>query len=260
MQFTTLAKSQLSDKELDWLNGKIELISINETSKKFNVFFSLVSRFIENTPCEFNSSEIEALEKIYPGFQKTTWTKQDVVRVLLMMSLDKSVNKEILLSFFENAEIKEQIALYKGLFLLENASDFKDQVTEGIRTNIVTIFEAITHGNPFVKTYLNEDAWNQLILKTFFVDSKIYKIQYIDEGKNENLANMLQDYIKERWAAGRKVPLEIWRMVDGYLLDDIKKMIADKNFESTEGEILRTIIKQPKLLSPAYWNSIGQKN
>lgn len=260
IQFSTVVKTQFTATELEWINTKINLVSSIENSKKFTVFFSLVSRFISNNPCCWNLEHIDILERILPGFGKTTWTKQDIARVLLMISLDNSINKSIVVSFFEIAEIKEQIALYKGLFLLENASEFKNQVAEGIRTNMVNVFEAIAFGNPFPKTYLSEEEWNQLILKCFFLDLNLYNIQYIDKGKNNNLAKMLQDYVKERWAAGRNVSFEIWRMIDGYLRDDVAELIATKQFTGLEKEIIHKITEQKNLLTPNFWDTIGKQN
>ena len=259
-QFKTIFNAQFTTKELMWLSSKIAIVSQIETSSKFNVFFSLVSRFIENKTIICNDEEIETLEHIYPGFSKTTWNKQDIARVSLMIDLPVSVNKAVLTSFFEIAEMKEQVSLYKALYLLQNASEFKPQVAEGIRTNMVNVFDAIASGNPFASSYLDDNEWNQLILKSFFMDRKIYNIQNIDTRKNENLANMLQDYVKERWAAGRQVSLEIWRMIDGYLRDDIKVLCSKKQFEGIEKEVMHKILESNNSASPQYWNTIGKEH
>lgn len=260
-QFIALTNSKLTTKELEWIKAKSTIVSSLETSSKFKVFFSLVVRFISDDCPLWNTYEIKIMESIYPGFSKSIWTKQDLTRVRLMMALDTSVNESVLSSFCEIAEMKEQVALYKGLFLLENASSFSKQVAEGIRTNMSNVFDAIASGNPFVKTYLNEDAWNQLILKSFFMDRKLYPIQYIDQGKNENLANMLQDYVKERWAAGRQVSLEIWRMIDGYLREDIKQLCSERDFEGLEKEIINKLLQQNgSQITGAEWDVIGKTN
>lgn len=259
-QFIALVKSKLTVKEADWINARTDIVSKIENSNKFSVFFSLASRFIGHEEISWNTDEFSALENIYPGFEKTIWTKLDLARVILMMTLDVSINEETLKSFFEIADMKEQTSLYKGLYLLENASDFEKQTMEGIRTNMVNVFDAIASGNPFAQTYLNEDAWNQLILKSFFLDRKLYNIQNIDQGKNENLANMLQDYIKERWAAGRQVSLEIWRMLEGYLREDIKTLLSGRQFKGIEKEIIDKILNQDTPTPKNYWDEIGKTN
>lgn len=257
-KFINLTKNQFTVIEFDWILSKTAILNTPEGSTKFNLFFSLVSRFISNTTCiwENQKNNLTYLGLIYPGFNKSTWSKQELARVFLMIHLNKHSNKSLLLNCFETAEIKEQIALYKGLYLLENASDFSHQVTEGIRTNVITIFNAIAYGNPYIKTYLNQDAWNQLILKCFFMDSGINNIQYLDEGKNKKLADMLQDYVKERWAAGREVSPQIWRMIEGYLKQDIKTIINNRTSIGLEKEILENLKSQTFSFTPKYWDSI----
>ena len=258
-QFTDLVKSKFNSKELDWILAKTAIVSNIETSKKFNMLFSLTSRFVSNEIIAWSPEEIKSLDTIYPGFGTTQWNKQDLTRILLMLALPPSINKAIIESFFEIAEMKEQVVLYKGLYLLENASEFSNQVAEGIRTNMVNVFDAIASGNPFAQKYLDEEAWNQLILKSFFMDRPLYTIQNIDQGKNENLANMLQDYVKERWAAGRQVSLEIWRMITSYLRDDIKQLISERNFKDLEKEVIDTISQQNNPdLNSEYWDAIGK--
>lgn len=256
--FISIAKQQFTETELNWLDDKIDNLTDIENSKKFPVFFSLASRFVKEKSCNWDADDLEQLELVYPGFRKTTWTNLLLARVLLMLQLDISINKQIIVSFFETAEIKEQIALYKGLFLLENAVEFTHQATEGIRTNVVDIFDAIAHGNPFMSRYLNEEAWNQLILKCFFMDRKIYRVQNIDQRKNKALATMLQNYVEERWAAGRHIPMEAWRLIDGYLKEGIQKNMATKKVVDIEKELFDNIQNDTFVFTEAYWNYIGK--
>ncbi|MEC3905670.1 EboA domain-containing protein [Tamlana sp. 2201CG12-4] len=260
-QFVTLTNSKFTPKELEWIEAKSAIISTKETSHKFNVFFSLAARFISSEIPSWNDNDLKTMENIYPGFGKGLWTKQDLARVRFMIALDVSVNKSVLSSFFEIAEMKEEIALYKGLFLLKNAASFRLQYAEGIRTNMSNVFDAIASGNPFAQVYLSEDEWNQLILKSFFMDRKLYPIQHLEQGKNEKLAHMLQDYVKERWAAGRQVSLEIWRMIDGYLREDIKKLMLQKTFKNSEKQIINKLLqKEGSQITIDEWDAIGKLN
>ncbi len=259
-QFIALVNTKFTDKELTWIDAKSAIVTSTETNHKFNVFFSLVVRFISNEIPKWNSHEIELIEGIYPGFSKSAWSKQDFARARLMIALDKSINESVLSSFFEIAEMKEQVALYKGLFLLENASVFSTHVAEGIRTNMANVFDAIASGNPFAYTYLTEDAWNQLVLKSFFMERKLYPIQYIDKGKNERLANMLQDYVQERWAANRQISPEIWRMINGYLRENVKNMLLERRFEGVEKNAIDVVLNRNKNIDNDFWDIIGKTN
>lgn len=259
--FEKLTRSRFEDYELDWLQKKIILIENKETINKFNVFFSLSSRFISKDKVKWNSKEIILLNEIYPGINKSIWTKQDLARVILMIHLETSKNKFILENSFEIAEINELVALYKGLYLLENSNEFIKRFEEGIRTNMVNVFDALAAGNPFAYRFLNEGFWNQLLLKALFLDRPLYTIQNIDKGRNINLANMLQDYIKERWSANRSVSPEIWRMIDGYLREDIKILIHSRDVNGLEKKALDEILNDKEKSTPKdFWDNIGRLN
>ncbi len=260
-QFIRLAQAKLSEAEGQWLKQKATILSEPATQNKFAVFFSLAARFISNESPQWNDAELGELEAVYPGFGKSSWTKQDLARVVLMIHLDTSKNKEILESFFETAEMLELVSFFKGLYLLINASEFTKSVEEGIRTNMVNVFDSFTAGNPYASTYLEEWAWNQLILKAFFMDRPLYTIHDVDKGKSENLANILQDFVRERWAAGRTVSPEIWRMIEGYLRKDLKQLILERNFEENEKRAIDMVLnksEEPK--SDDFWDSIGKLN
>lgn len=258
-QFAQLVLSNLSDKESEWLKKKMVLITATETKQKFPVFFSLTSRFISNSNVDWSEKERLDLEALYPGFLKSNWTKQELVRAVLMIQVPVSSNKEILNSFYEIAEMQELVAVFKGLHLLKNAKDFTKMVEEGIRTNMVNVFDALVVGNPFPFTYLEEWAWNQLVLKAFFLDRPIYTMQFVDEGKNENLANMLQDYVRERWVANRMISPEIWRLIDGYLRDDVKQLIEERTFVGIEKKAIDGLLETKKTPnSSKFWNNIGK--
>ncbi len=260
-QFETLAKLKFKDRELDWIQQKTTILENPENINKFNVFISLTSRFISKDTIKWKKEEIQILEQVYPGLEKSIWTNQDLARVILMLHIETSMNELILENLFEIAEMNELVALYKGLYLLENAKGFTKRFEEGIRTNMVNVFDALAAGNPFASRYLNERAWNQLVLKALFLDRPLYTIQNIDERKNINLANMLQDYVKERWSANRSVSPEIWRMINGYLRDDVKKIVQSRELKGLEKEALDQVLDKKEKSTPNdFWDNIGKSN
>ena len=52
-----------------------------------------------------------------------------------------------------------------------------------------------------------------MILKAIFIERPLYKIYGLDKRMNKPLAEMLVAYVNERWAAGRDVTPELWRLV-----------------------------------------------
>ncbi len=250
-------ESKLLPNELYWVEEKIPILQ--ENHKKFPILFSQTSRYIENLIPKWHILELHEMEIVYPGFTKTDWTKQDLGRILLMLSLEEK-NANTIQNFFEIAEMKELITLYKGLFFLDSAVEFSEQVKEGVRTNMVNVFDAICLGNPYAATYLEDAAWNQMILKAVFMERPLFKVQDIDKRRNKELAEMLQDYIKERWAAGREVSPEVWRVVHGYLKKDVKLLLSKRSFKDIENQSIEEILKESPIADAGFWDSIGKMN
>ncbi len=87
--------------------------------------------------------------------------------------------------------------------------------------------------NPYPAKNLDEGAWNQLVMKAFFTDKNVNNIIGLDERVNQNLANTLFDYVQERWAAGRTVNPQIWRLTGKYI-DESHFYMMEKLFKQAD--------------------------
>ncbi len=114
---------------------------------------------------------------------------------------------------FAAGEVHELVALYQGLPLYPHPASFQLRCAEGQRTNMQPVFCAIAHRNPFPSEQLNEDQWNQLVLKSVFIGIPLDPIVGLDQRANARLANILVEFAQERWAASRPVTPELWRCV-----------------------------------------------
>jgi hypothetical protein len=96
--------------------------------------------------------------------------------------------------------------LLRTLALLPEPDRFVDLATEACRTHVDDVFAAIACDNPFPARYLPEAAFNQIVLKTMFVNLSVGRIVGWRERNNAELRRMVSDYADERRAAGRSVP------------------------------------------------------
>lgn len=218
-----------STQEFPWLQKKLSALATDFRDRTFYLAFSACSRFIEKTEIAFDDIDLAKLEELYPNFSATPWSKDEIARILLMTALPTSRNQQLLETLFGTADYRELIALYKGLYFLENAESFMLRGREGLRTNMVGVFDALALNNPYPAKYLTEDAWNHMVLKAVFMERPIYKVYQIETRKNPKLALIFLDYAHERWSAHRKVTPELWRFISGYVNDnyikDIQKTI-----------------------------------
>src|SRR5690625_6252577 len=93
----------------------------------------------------------------------------------------------------------------------------KVRAAEGVRSIITIVFNAIALDNPYPKEYLEQDPFNQIVLKALFVGSPLFRIVGLEERANATLARILVEYSQERRSAGRVVSTEIWRNVSTFI-------------------------------------------
>ncbi|GAB3204031.1 hypothetical protein ABID22_003256 [Pontibacter aydingkolensis] len=232
-----LVSSVTSPQGMDWLAQKVEFLSADTSQPKdLYIAFSAAPRFIGKEKLQVSEQVIQTAANIRAGFNPANWSTAQAARTILILSIPHQ-NAEVYLAtiekLFNTADMGELVALYAALPLLPHPESFKKRASEGVRTNMGDVFEAIALNNPYPADYMEEDAWNQLVLKTLFVGKPIYRIYGIEKRVNPKLARMLSDYAHERWAAGRTVSPELWRSVgpclDDTLLNDIKKLFAQPN-------------------------------
>lgn len=226
-------KKRLDTDNFDWLNSSFE--SIRQDAEDWEVFssFSLASRYSGKEPLDLSDDEESNAESLRTGWSASYWSMDQLARTLLLLGLaerDKQEFLDKLDKLFVSADLGENIALYKSLPVLPYPDNLTDRAAEGIRTNITDIFNAVALRNPFPADFFDEDAWNQVILKSLFIGSPVYLIQGVDKRRNESLARMLVEYAHERWSAGREVSPELWRSVgpfiDEAIVIDIEKELT----------------------------------
>ncbi|MEH0155771.1 EboA domain-containing protein [Limibacter armeniacum] len=218
----------------DWLTLSIHAATFPIIQElRYCMAFSLVSRYFSSTRQPDLNGYAEEFEKLY-GCKPVGWSEVQFVRSYLLLILDwegevRSCN--IVKNLIDTADMMELEAIYKTLPLLPYPSQFVSLAEEGVRTNMTNVFDAITQNNPFPAAYLEENAWNQLVVKSIFTDRPIYRLIGADKRSNTKLSKILIDYVKERWAAHRDVSPELWRFVGEYAPDDfhflMKKLLSE---------------------------------
>jgi hypothetical protein len=218
--FTKIIERNVNEDACLWLHDKANQSVEASNIYQLNLSFTAIPRKTGKKEIVLKESDINQIDKLIPGFSIQHWTVDRLSRVWLLMQLE-SDEKANYISRIENlflqAEMNEQVALYSSLPLLGYPEEWKLRCAEGIRSNIGTVLEAIMYHNPYPAQYLDEPAWNQLIMKAFFTDKKVNHITGLDQRANQNLASILFDYVEERWAAHRTVNPQIWRLAGPFL-------------------------------------------
>ncbi len=218
---------------MGWLEDKLQQIRAAASGKDLYLAFSAAPRFTGKITLALQAADLERAEILRTGFNPSGWTTDQTARTLMLLATphqDREAYLNRLDQLFSTAEMGELVALYGSLPLLPYPEAHRGRAAEGIRSNMGNVFDAIALGNPYPAGYLEEGAWNQLVLKTVFVGKPLYKIYGLEKRSNPTLARILSDYAHERWAAGRPVTPELWQPVGPFLnkglIQDIKKLFA----------------------------------
>jgi hypothetical protein len=238
---TELTRANINDDAWSWLIDRFLVLD----TMAINSAFAMMPRKTGKSPVQVTELQIAEIDSIKPGFTLKGWTADRLARLCLLLHID-TTEKEKYLKTIDNlflaAEVQELVSLYSSISLFAWPEDWKLRCAEGIRSNIGLVLESIMYHNPYPAKYLDEKAWNQLVLKAFFTDKDLNKISGLDEGANAELATTLQDYAHERWAAYRSINPQLWRLttnfIDKKLLIDLKRLFENGNLRDKQAAAL----------------------
>lgn len=230
---THIIEKNVSPETFAWLTEMAAQSSGKHNSYQFNMTFTSIPRKTGKKEVMADVAALKSMDALLPGFTIQNWPIDRVSRVWLLMHLESSEKENYIKkieNIFPQAEMNELVALYASLPVLAYPESWALRCAEGIRSNIGTVLEAIMYFNPYPTAHLDEAAWNQLVMKAFFTDKIVNNIIGLDERNNLNLANILFDYVEERWAAHRTVNPQIWRLAGKYI-DELHFYMIEQLFK-----------------------------
>ncbi len=215
-----------------WFAGRLEVLGAGVAERELHIVLGLAPRRLGKADLALTAADQAAAEAAHPGWRPQGWSVDGAARVAALLAYrGRRPFAETFKDLRRTSDVAEMIALYRGLPLYPEPERLDFEVGEGLRSNIVAVFEAIAHDNPYPRDRFDEHRWNHMVLKALFVDSRLAPIVGLDERANPELARILRDFAHERWAAGRQVPAELWRCVGPFAgedaaLDDLGRALA----------------------------------
>ena len=208
---------------LVWLNDKIAKLTESKSSKDLFMAYSLLNvKFDATKPVSFENDG----NKSSNYFKTHNANLVQIARIYLLSAVleqDLEFYTPKVANIIQVADTGELETFLKYLVLLPNPEAYKQTAVEALRTNIATIFDAISLNNPYPAAYFNDQQWNQMYLKAAFMERDLSQIESVDERANEDLTRIISDYAHERWAATRKINPLFWRPVTKFLNKELLK-------------------------------------
>ena len=220
-----------------WLDKKIKTILEGRSTRELYMTYSLLAQRVPpSSNIRYPPSNSEAIAYL----KAKNANLLEVSRIYLLATVLEE-NPDFFTSKVANliqiADTKELETVLKFLYLLPHPENFIHTATEALRSNILSIFNAIALNNPYPGLYFNEQQWNQMYLKAAFVETDLSQIRDIEKKANAELARIISDYAHERWAASRTINPLFWRPVSHFLnttlLQDMKRLLESTNQKET---------------------------
>jgi len=254
-----------------WLQSKIAKIIADTSTKDLYLTYSLIASKFELDDSLTFAIDADEL-KTYLELQKANL--QQIARIYLLASVLESnpdYFKDKVANIIQVADTSELETFLKFLVLLPNAENYKFVAVDALRTNIATVFDAISVHNPYPALYFDDQQWNQMFLKAAFMDRDLTMFHSIDSKANKDLSRIISDYAHERWAAGRTINPDFWRPVSNYiegvLVDDMQRLFKSENkienkaaalccYNSNKVEAQKMLEQYPSLLQQLKENEL----
>ena len=227
-------QKRLTNDEFQWLTAQIQESLHSNSNKALFITLGKIPRTISRKDLQLDPTELAAGQALRPGWNPTDWNLSGAARILLIAQMAQARGDAFIATYRDicrTADVTELVELYSALPLLRPHKQIDDQIGDGLRSNMRSVFEAIAHRNPYPAENFDQHRWNHMILKLLFIDSTLAPVQQLDTRANPELATILCDYAHERWAAGRPVSCELWRCVgpfaNGKQIDDLARALSE---------------------------------
>lgn len=212
----------ISDEEWSALTDQVNRLADDPQPNTLAKVFAAIPRTIRSADkaLRFTFDEVASVGSDQLPLLVKDWSLARLVRVWVLVNipaLEQPPYVSMIERLFSYGEMEELVALYSALPIYHYPAAWKLRCTEGIRSNMAPVRQAIMLSNHYPSRFLDEGAWNQLVLKAFFTDEAIPQIIGLKTRNNAALAGALVDYAYELHAAKRDINPFLWILVAPFL-------------------------------------------
>jgi hypothetical protein len=196
----------------DWLEASRPRHDAPPSAVGFRAAFAGAGRRLRAVEPRLSSDEEQSLRAL-GILSPRDWGLDGLARAALLRDALDALPPErhvaLVREVYLKGDEREQAAVLRALSRLPDPARFLDIGTDGCRTNVRDVFEAIACENSYPAEHFPDPAFNQLVLKAYFVGVPVARILGIERRRTPELRRMAADYASERRAAGRPVPADI---------------------------------------------------
>jgi len=262
----TWLQSRLPVPAFEWLDTELRGLQAKPEQARWFKALGMAPRKLGKADLHPTAAELQAAQALRQGLDPSEWSVDQTARMAFTLAFyqgDEASFVQQMGVLVDTSEINELLAIFRGFALFPHPQALEPKAREAIRSTMRPVYEAMSHRNPYPLEFFDEAAWNQMIVKAFFLDSSIWQIQGVDDRYNADLSVMLISLVQERWAAARFIAPEIWRCAVPYAnaegVEVILQALAGKGAERELQMIAKVCQHFPQLCPPEVVQAIKAK-
>jgi len=260
-------KTRLSSQAFVWFDTELRALQAKPEQARWFKALGLAPRKLGKADVQPTAAELQAAQALRQGLDPSEWSIDQTARIAFTLAFyqgDAAGFVQQVAMLVDTSEINELLAIFRGFALFPHPQALEPKAREAIRSTMRPVYEAMSHRNPFPSEFFDEAAWNQMIVKAFFLDSSIWQIQGVDERYNADLSVILILLVQERWAAGRFIAPEIWRCAVPHANAEgvavILQALDGKALEREQQVIAKMCLSHPALCAPEVVQAVQAKS
>jgi hypothetical protein len=150
------------------------------------------------------------------GQPVTVWTADEAARALLLLAVpaDQTGLGKICGEVYRYGDAAEKRAVLRALAVLDVGEHGLPLVRDALRGNDTRLIAAAL--GPYAAQRLDDAGYRHAVLKCVFLGIPLSAVSGLDRRADPELAGMLADFARERVAAGRDVPADVWPLLARY--------------------------------------------
>ena len=260
-------KTRLPSEALAWFDAELRGLQAKPEQARWFKALGMAPRKLGKADLQPSQAELLAAQALRAGLDPTEWSVDQTARMAFTLAFyqgDETSFVQQIAMLVDTSEINELLAIFRGFALFPHPEALEPKAREAIRSAMRPVYEAMSHRNPYPLESFDEPAWNQMIVKAFFLDSSIWQIQGVDQRYNADLSVILISLVQERWAAGRFIAPEIWRCAVPHAnaqgVAVILEALGGKALEREQQVIAKICLNHPELCPPEVVQAVKTKS
>ena len=259
-------KTRLPTDAFAWFDNELRGLQTQPEQARWFKALGMAPRKLGKADLQPSQVELQAAQTLRQGLDPTEWSVDQTARIAFTLAFyqgDEAGFVQQVAMLIDTSEINELLAIFRGFALFPHPQALEPKAREAIRSTMRPVYEAMSHRNPYPFEFFDEAAWNQMIVKAFFLDSSIWQIQGVDARYNADLSEILISLVQERWAAGRFIAPEIWRCAVPHANAEgvavILQALTGKALERELQVIAKVCLSHPALCPPEVVQAVKAK-